>query len=453
MTVETDNVKPVIRAFDTVGAASIGDRVSSLAQKMNSSECECVAVRDANGKVVGIISRSDLAKAQSSRSTASELLGKTTVSCIQDTLLSEAESLMYAEKQRHLLVVDGDGTAVGIVWLEDMLTYRARASANREAILEELLKLAKVSTSLEYEKFLARAVRHISIMLGAGSGMLRVPAIGKKRGNHPCTSLYGCCKCKECPSSPESDQPDCEAASKGDKTESDQLRVPLTIRSGKSDSDAEEEGWLCLCEFCELTEADRQLLFCKAEMVSNFLGDVLSNSVIHAEALSCSYTDALTGVGSRVFLEEALEREYARAVRYGHPFALAMVDLDRLKRVNDTSGHAMGDEVLRALGRLMLKEIRVSDTVARYGGDEFVLLMPETCLEDAVCVIERVRAAVEKLDVCPDKITISCGVAELDLANMSNGWELLTVADSALYRAKAMGRNCVVSNDAIAVTK
>lgn len=156
-------------------------------------------------------------------------------------------------------------------------------------------------------------------------------------------------------------------------------------------------------------------------------------------------TDILTGLYARRFIEELGEREIARARREGSPFSAAFIDADKFKNINDTFGHAAGDAVLRAIGPACKRALRSSDLLGRFGGEELVLLLPNTALEHAVPVLERVRqevAAMQVGDLKGRQVTVSIGVAELADSDQSVG-DLLARADAALYRAKEAGRNRV----------
>ena len=162
-----------------------------------------------------------------------------------------------------------------------------------------------------------------------------------------------------------------------------------------------------------------------------------------------SLTDALTGVGNRRSLDDKLLTESERARRYGLPLSLFILDIDHFKQVNDTWGHSTGDEVLRDLGALLRGFLRQSDSAARLGGEEFVVLMPGTSLADATGAAERLcRELAAQVRVNPPPlITASFGVAALHADE--SGADLLSRADAALYRAKTSGRNRVVADVAV----
>jgi diguanylate cyclase (GGDEF)-like protein len=159
-----------------------------------------------------------------------------------------------------------------------------------------------------------------------------------------------------------------------------------------------------------------------------------------------STRDPLTKAYNRRYFNERFDAELSYAVRHGAPLSLMVVDLDFFKRVNDTFGHGGGDELLRAVVKQISRTVRSEDLVARFGGEEFALILRSTNLTDAVRLGERIRQAVEALEVIWEGRTIRCtlsiGVAEA--SESSSKEDLLNRADKRLYQAKSLGRNCVV---------
>jgi diguanylate cyclase (GGDEF)-like protein len=162
-----------------------------------------------------------------------------------------------------------------------------------------------------------------------------------------------------------------------------------------------------------------------------------------------SRTDALTGVGNRMRLDEELATLLARAQRYGHRCSLAICDLDFFKSYNDELGHVAGDEALRRVAEGMRASLRSSDSVFRYGGEEFVVLLIEQSLAEAQCAMERMRGEIERLAIpspgTNGPLTVSVGVAEIDTSLDRTPDDCIARADEALYAAKSAGRNRVVS--------
>jgi diguanylate cyclase (GGDEF)-like protein len=172
--------------------------------------------------------------------------------------------------------------------------------------------------------------------------------------------------------------------------------------------------------------------------------ELLKAAKKHAEELS--QKDELTGLKNRRAFFEQAGRALEQARRFCHPVSLIMMDIDHFKMINDNHGHAAGDRVLQAVADLFQKSVRQIDIVARMGGEEFALVLPETALEDAAYLAERLRARIEDLAVTDGGegigITASFGVANSPDGN-KNIDLLLTDADGALYAAKRSGRNRV----------
>jgi diguanylate cyclase (GGDEF)-like protein len=152
-------------------------------------------------------------------------------------------------------------------------------------------------------------------------------------------------------------------------------------------------------------------------------------------------TDSLTGLANRRTLEEALAREGARADRLGEGMALIFLDLDRFKHFNDCCGHLAGDNLLIAAGAVLRQQLRPYDLAARFGGDEFVVLLPEASRQAAAAVAERIRADISALRVsgCLDFVSASIGVAAWTSGDGTES--LIARADRALYAAKRYGGN------------
>jgi diguanylate cyclase (GGDEF)-like protein/hemerythrin-like metal-binding protein/PAS domain S-box-containing protein len=160
-----------------------------------------------------------------------------------------------------------------------------------------------------------------------------------------------------------------------------------------------------------------------------------------AELEQLSLTDPLTGIGNRRRLAQCLDDETRRARRHRRPFSVVFLDLDHFKRVNDTHGHGVGDAVLAATAAAFREALRDTDIAGRWGGEEFVAVLPETNLADAHVIAERLRAAVAAVRVAglAGPVSASAGVAEWHLGE--TGDMLLARADDALYEAKAAGRD------------
>ena len=174
----------------------------------------------------------------------------------------------------------------------------------------------------------------------------------------------------------------------------------------------------------------------------------LRNARLFDEVRIKAQFDGLTKLHNRGHFDNRLEEEYARHQRYGHDLSILLIDLDHFKDINDTYGHAAGDLVLQELGRLLSQKLRSSDYAARFGGEEFAILLPQTNENQAWIMAERLRQQIAKHLFVYDgqalKVTASMGIASIRSGFMENRGALLRSADEALYQAKANGRNMVM---------
>jgi diguanylate cyclase (GGDEF)-like protein len=186
-----------------------------------------------------------------------------------------------------------------------------------------------------------------------------------------------------------------------------------------------------------------------ARLIAAHADLALANAERYHRAKERAFIDDVTDIYNARFLRQAIEHEIQRADRYGKQLCLLFLDLDRFKLVNDQHGHLVGSQVLRRLSEVLLQCIRQVDTLARYGGDEFTILLVDTGIEEGLAIGERIRRTVaatlfEGGRGAPIRLTVSIGAA----AYPTHGRErevLLELADKAMYRAKSLGRNCICS--------
>jgi len=189
---------------------------------------------------------------------------------------------------------------------------------------------------------------------------------------------------------------------------------------------------------------DQPLIFAIGPLTN--LALALRNALLYREVKSMADHDGLTKIANRRRFEERLDEEAQRHGRYELPLSLILFDLDHFKNVNDTFGHQTGDAVLRGMAGLLLESLRGSDLPARFGGEEFAVILPHTSREQALLLAERIRQRVAGRDFGEldqkVRLTVSAGVAALEPGASSQ--ELVSLADQALYLAKNGGRNRVV---------
>ncbi|MFO0722323.1 MAG: diguanylate cyclase [Myxococcota bacterium] len=180
---------------------------------------------------------------------------------------------------------------------------------------------------------------------------------------------------------------------------------------------------------------------------------------LNAELFEDGRRDPLTRIGNRLRMQEDLENLAARAARYGHTFTVALCDIDFFKKYNDTCGHGAGDETLKAVARTLARYSRSGDSAYRYGGEEFLVVLPEQGIDGALIALERRRRAVERLAIPhPGRdphgpVTISAGLAVFDASEPSPIEAVLKRADEALYLAKRNGRNRVATYPQVVAAK
>lgn len=184
------------------------------------------------------------------------------------------------------------------------------------------------------------------------------------------------------------------------------------------------------------------------ELLENLLRNLfypLRNALLYQQAIKSAYTDPLTGLYNRSTLQAIFDREAVLAKRRGGTFSVLMLDLDHFKQVNDTYGHAAGDDVLVAFSRCLTRTLRGSDAIFRTGGEEFVVILSDTDRYAATSLAERLRQVIESTQIETTSqhisVTTSIGVAEYD--QDVDAEAILKRADEALYLAKKAGRNLV----------
>lgn len=227
----------------------------------------------------------------------------------------------------------------------------------------------------------------------------------------------------------------------GQPTDPSGATVPGRILTIPIITSGEIQGILLLASASSdaFLSADISFLYHTANLLSAVLSAVnrMRQMAVH---------DALTGVYNRGYLEEEMERAWALARRHGYHVGVAIMDLDHFKTLNDTYGHIVGDQLLKEFADVIRRVARGTDIVARYGGDEFVIVLPQTDLPAGLAIGERILSAVNSTQFCPTtlrlRLTASVGIAtSCDIEPMDRATEMLRLADMALYSAKRDGRN------------
>jgi len=435
--------------------------VKSAVDIMAGNHIGCVIVNDHEGKFAGIVTERDIvsravvSSMDLEKTRISEIMTPRVVSCSVGTPAGRAREIMAANHIRHLPVID-NGVVVGILSARDLMGQQLledRAAAEDVAMLANCLKSIELNeaanTVTEEVPRLFQATRCLLCLWDVSSDS------HQQGDKSPVVISDTDCLCsKECLKPPgkgdellgesgfyhDSVPDECRMAG----AQKPRMVIPLSILGLKDNTKEHLSGYLCMCGLAHNSIVNRDLTSYKAKLTREILTSHLTNASLYHHARITSLTDALTGVGSRRLLEDKLEAECTRAKRYKRPFSAAIIDLDNFKTINDVFGHATGDDALKKLAECMENQKRIHDILARYGGDEFVILMPETEAKDALTFMERIRANVQQLKVQENiSMTMSCGIAQTmnDFSDSSS--DVLRRADLALYEAKSAGRNCV----------
>jgi len=218
------------------------------------------------------------------------------------------------------------------------------------------------------------------------------------------------------------------------------LSAPIIVKGkvvGFINLDSQQSG------FFTQVHADRLTSFAYQAAIA------IENARMYEQMQYLAVTDELTGIFNRRGIIETGEKEFNRAVRFEHPLSIIWIDFDHYKKINDVYGHETGDKVLKGMVTACRKKLRDIDSFGRMGGDEFIILLPETDLTGGVYAAERLRQIVEKTKVSLGKerisVTASFGVTELSPKNNAFS-KMLSIADDAMYAAKKAGRNRVRSS-------
>jgi len=435
--------------------------IKSAVDMMSGNHIGCLIVNDRSGKFAGIVTERDIvARAVASsmdleKATIMEIMTPHVVSCSVGTPSGRAREIMAANHIRHLPVIDS-GVVVGILSARDLMGQQLledRAAAEDVAMLANCLKSIELSeaadTVTKEAPKLFQAARCVLSLWDTSSNSCRQgdkPPVVASNTNCLCSKEYlkPLVEGGEILSSSgfyRDDIPDeCRMAG----AQRPRMVIPLSIMGLKENTKEQLSGYLCMCGLAHGSIVNKELISYKAKLTREILTSHLTNACLYHQARLTSLTDALTGVGSRRLLEDKLEAECARAKRYKRPFSVAIIDLDNFKTINDVFGHATGDDALKKFAECMKSQKRIPDILARYGGDEFVILMPETEASDALTFMERIRAKVQQIEVEENvSITISCGVAQSKPDFSDSSSDVIRRADLALYEAKSAGRNCV----------
>ena len=447
---------------NTVLSIHTDSTAAQAAFLMSSHSIGCLIVFDEDNQFVGILSERDMLQKICAGNLLPEtikvgdIMTSSVITCSLDMPIMEAERLMSLHHVRHLPVIENN-LPIGMISSRDVIAFRMNNSKAMQMAAEELAMLPAGLKSLDLKDIVTMAIHEVPKSFGAEKAALWFKAHEDDRicvyqNECPCTEKTFSQSLTHADSSPSIKMMMTNPCSDCGNSCSTvcKLMIPLFIHSDCSTRVQSPSGYLCVCRPDHPTIKTDQTQRYKATILQQVLGANLTNALLYnnyKEARRNSEIDPLTGVGTRRVLEKVLKNECARALRYGRPFSLAIVDLDNFKQINDTAGHAAGDEALKYLADLMRHITRDTDIViTRYGGDEFVLILPETKLAGAETLTERIRGTFNQCSLPKLKQqSISAGVAEWSADGPDTPDSIMQRADACLYEAKKRGRNCVVT--------
>jgi diguanylate cyclase (GGDEF)-like protein len=479
-------------SFKRLGrVVTIGEQetVAAAAEKMRRDRVGSVVVVGPGDQVIGIITERDIISkivahaVNPAIARVSEVMVREVISCAPNTLPHTAEELMVRHGIRHLPIVE-DGRVQGMISSRDLVAHQLAVTEAMKAAAEEVAEMSKGLRMLDLDEVADLIVRSVPGLFDAKCAALRVSDEGAPSPGARLLRRQGCPCLDEGPLSARvtcgdawfdalgrtvttADYGNDDGTPGGVKgtqgttavvigdvpatcvqlgARPPRVVLSLTLAKNTQTEDAWAEGCLCLCCLPTSSVDDRELMQYKGTLVAGIVSAHLTHAWLYQRAYRDSRTDPLTGLGTRRVLEERLQAEYDRALRCKHPFSVVFIDVDNFKEVNDLLGHAVGDQALRKLSTLLRQQARAVDTVVRFGGDEFVWLMPETGMEGARTAVTRLQRKVEAMILPGDcRITISAGVATCTEAPEETAASVLKRADESLYQAKRAGRNRILT--------
>jgi diguanylate cyclase (GGDEF)-like protein/putative nucleotidyltransferase with HDIG domain len=456
--------------------------IVEAAKTLASAKIGCLVVTDDKGALAGVFTERDIASRvlavglDPARATVQQAMSSDVISVRVGTPMERVEELMNHHHIRHLPVTAA-GRAVGMISSRDVIAHQVQTSQAKQRAAEQIAMLSTSLRNLDFDDVVAMILREVPRIFSASRALAFFStAIQGREGTgsealsharadiHPrnreksaagvTTLIKGHhCLCPEAEVNTRRDvrraarlgsasltktPPACRRCKAGQS----RILIPLNVTMfSEGKKRAGSNNYLCLCDFAH-KDLGADVLNYKATLAREVLSYNLSHARLWQDTKSLLLTDTLTGAGTRKVLETALESESARAIRYHRTYCVAMLDIDRFKSINDTLGHQVGDRVLAQVSHCLQTEKRATDILVRYGGDEFVLLLPEMTCAGAVRAMERLRTKVKAVTAAKDfPISFSCGVAEFIPSPDMTSNELVRRADMALYRAKKLGRD------------
>jgi len=439
--------------------------LAEVLECMASRRISCVIVEEKR-RPVGVFSERDAVRMFSGgdkevQGTVGEVM-ISPVTCVEpDTPLSKVAETMTTEKCRRLPVVDGKGLVIGLVTqtdvqaglreqlakytenLEHILERRTEELRSMSDIADKIARFSRELMTLDMKEVLDIGAQQIPRMLGARSACFVLP---DTNGGHvvakECGPTIACERLVERIANAEESVAIESCAEADGHLVSLSFDLPkLNCVTGTPEEGKTEKGGVCL-HVADRSVQSKEFMYA-ASMIRDILGANIANAMLFSATRKVSRLDSLTGLKRRYVFDEALDDACCLFARYERPSCVALIDIDRFKDINDRWGHDFGDRALAGVADIIRHSLRTIDIVARYGGDEFAVILPQTRTEQAAVALERLRVAISRWNVGMEGPEITVSIGYVSLRAGDSPADVLKRSDIALYQAKKQGRNQV----------
>jgi diguanylate cyclase (GGDEF)-like protein len=437
---------------------------AEAAKKMSDNQVGCLLVLNANNNFTGILSERDLlckmfAASLSADSTLVKDIASTKViTCTRDTEITKVQQLMTEHQIRHIPILENN-IPVGIISSRDIIAHLIYHNTAMKVAVEQLGILSAKLKGMDLQDLYNMMVNEVPETFNADSAIM---CFAQEGSSDVTVYRKGCTIAEKELAKPQEiiniSQNSWTICGKICATcekiggYAPRIIIPLRIHkqySGTDDNQVNLYGFLCMCQMNQRSIQPEELQLHKAPLLQEILSLHVTSAQLFHNYQRARHEgegiDPLTNVGTRSLLEKMLKIEHARAVRYKRSFSVALIDIDQLKRVNDTIGRTAGDTVLQQIGKTISQHARKVDLVGRYDEDEFVLLLPETKKDGAKILLSRLQEFVKNIPA-PEFVTISGGITEWHGLPEDTIENILERTKTALQEAKRGGGNCLVTN-------
>ncbi len=460
------DVKKTVKESDKLLTIKENAPATEAAMIMSKNQVGCLLVLDENEKFIGVLSERDMLSRMLAKSLSADdipvgnIMSADVVSCTKDTDIGKAEQLMDDNRIRHLPIIE-NGIPIGMISSRDIIAYLIHTNKAMKAAAEQLHILSARLRGLDMEDLYKMMLNEVPESFDADSAIM---CFAKKGSKDLSVFRKGCtvdekelAGPKEIIKLAQNSWTICgEICDACQKVGGSAPRVVIPLRISKQYSDDENgqvdlQGFLCMCQLNQHSAQSKELQLHKASLLQEILGLHITNAKLYENyqnARKESQIDPLTDISTKFLLDKMLKIEHARAVRYKHEFSIALINVDKLRQINDSADRKTGDIVLQKIVKIISDNMRKIDLIGRLAEDEFVILMPETKLSGAEILLSRLQEQAKSISVPKVKsvVTTSCGLSEWHGSADDTIENILERAKTSLQQAKQNGGNQMVAN-------